>query len=50
MGKKRKIDYTLTECEDERLVFRFYPRQSSCHSFGDKPPTSLLLVLHFQKK
>lgn len=40
MGKKRKIDYVLMECKDKRLVFRFYPRQSSCHSFGNNPPAS----------
>lgn len=38
MGKKRKIDFILKQCENERLIFRFYPRQSSCHSFGDEPP------------
>lgn len=40
MSKKRKIDFILKEENDERLIFRFYPRQSSCHSFGDKPPKS----------
>ena len=40
MSKKRKIDFILAQSDDERLVFRFYPRQSSCHSFGDEPPKS----------
>lgn len=38
MSKKRKIDYIIEQADDERLIFRFYPRQSSCHSFGDEPP------------
>ena len=40
MSKKRKIDYIIEERYDHRLIFRFYPRQSSCHSFGDEPPKS----------
>ena len=40
MGKKRHIDFMLHKDEDSTIIFRFYPRQSSCHSFGDKPPTS----------
>ena len=39
MKKKRKIDYIIREEDDERLIFRFYPRQSSCHSFNEVPPT-----------
>lgn len=38
MSKKRKIDYIIEQTDDERLIFRFYPRQSHCHSFGDEPP------------
>lgn len=38
MWKKRKIDFVLYEDSYEKLIFRFYPKQSSCHSFGDKPP------------
>lgn len=39
MNKKRKIDFILKDNSDtERLIFRFYPRKSSCHSFGDEPP------------
>lgn len=40
MSKKRKIDYIIEERDNRRLIFRFYPRQSSCHSFGDEPPKS----------
>lgn len=36
--KKRKIDFTIEDNEYEKIIFRFYPRQSSCHSFGDEPP------------
>lgn len=39
MGKVRKIDFILYEDKDEVLIFRFYPRLSSCHSFNDIPPT-----------
>ena len=39
MWKKRKIDFVLYEDDDEILIFRFRPRQSSCHSFNEKPPT-----------
>lgn len=38
MSKKRKIDYIIEQEDDARLIFRFYPRQSSCHSFGNEPP------------
>lgn len=38
--KKRKIDFVLKEDEDDIFIFRFYPRSSSCHSFGSVPPTS----------
>lgn len=37
--KKRKIDFILYEDADDMIIFRFRPRQSSCHSFNDKPPT-----------
>lgn len=40
MYKKRKIDYILEQDDDERLIFRFYPRRSSCHSFRNEPPKS----------
>lgn len=38
MKKKRKIDFIIHEDEDEKIIFRFYPRQSTCHSFVDEPP------------
>ena len=38
MGKKKKIDFVISEDELSKTIFRFYPRQSSCHGFGDKPP------------
>ena len=38
MSKKRKIDFVLEESDTSKLIFRFYPRQSSCHSFVDEPP------------
>ena len=41
MSKKRKIDFILKDNEFEKIIFRFYPRQSTCHSFGDEPPKSL---------
>lgn len=40
MSKKRKIDFILEEDEDSKLIFRFYPKRSTCHSFNDVPPTS----------
>jgi hypothetical protein len=40
MNKVRKLDFILSDNEYETVVFRFRPRQSSCHSFGDKPPKS----------
>lgn len=39
MKKKRKIDFVLNDNSlFGKTIFRFYPRQSSCHSFGDEPP------------
>jgi len=38
MYKQRHIDFIIFEDEDEKIIFRFYPRQSSCHSFGANPP------------
>lgn len=40
-NKKRHIDFLLEDYDDERLIFRFYPRQSHCHGFGDEPPTDV---------
>lgn len=38
--KKRKIDFIIKDFKDSRLIFRFYPRKSTCHSFNDIPPKS----------
>ena len=35
---KKKLDFILEQDEDERLVFRFHPRSSHCHSFNETPP------------
>lgn len=40
MNKIKKIDFVIRDNGDEQIIFRFRPRQSSCHSFGDDPPTS----------
>lgn len=37
---KQKIDFIIYDEKDERLVFRFYPRRSHCHSFNENPPQS----------
>lgn len=39
--KEKNIDFIIKECDDERLIFRFYPRQSSCHSFNYEPPKTV---------
>ena len=36
--KRKKIDFVLNEFDNEILIFRFYPKSSSCHSFGPVPP------------
>lgn len=38
MAKKRKIDFVLEENDGEKLIFRFYPKKSTCHSFDKNPP------------
>lgn len=38
--KRRKIDFVIHDNSFDKLIFRFYPRQSHCHSFGDEPPKS----------
>ena len=38
MKKKNKIDFVINESDYKKIVFRFLPRQSSCHGFGDEPP------------
>lgn len=40
MNKINKIDFVLHDDKYEIIIFRFRPRQSSCHSFGKNPPTS----------
>ena len=40
MKKKRKIDFILKENNHYKIIFRFYPRSSTCHSFNDEPPKS----------
>ncbi len=39
MGKKSKIDFIIHEDDFKKIVFRFLPKQSSCHSFSELPPT-----------
>lgn len=38
MKKARKIDFLIYEDSFSKTIFRFYPRQSSCHSFNETPP------------
>jgi hypothetical protein len=40
MYKVNKIDFILQDDEHETTIFRFRPRQSSCHSHNENPPTS----------
>ena len=35
---KKKIDFNIYESDTYRMIFRFYPKQSHCHSFNNKPP------------
>lgn len=35
---ERKLDFIIDDNSQERLLFRFYPRQSHCHGFGEKCP------------
>lgn len=37
---KKRIDYIFNEEENERKIFRFYPRQSHVHGFGEECPQS----------
>lgn len=39
MKKKHRIDFILYENDYSKIIFRFFPQQSNCHSFGDTPPT-----------
>lgn len=36
--KVRKIDFVLYENYREKVIFRFHPRKSRCHSHNDTPP------------
>lgn len=40
MRKKRKLDFIIEDRDDYRLIFRFYPKSSTCHSFNENPPKS----------
>lgn len=40
MKKKHRIDFTLYENNYSKVIFRFFPQQSNCHSFNDAPPTT----------
>lgn len=35
---RKRFDFILEETDTHRILFRFYPRRSSCHSFDDNPP------------
>ena len=37
--KVEHIDFIIKEDEYEKIIFRFLPRESHCHSFSDEPPT-----------
>jgi len=38
MKKKRKIDFVMRDFKDDRLTFRFYPKNSSVHGFDNGSP------------
>jgi len=43
--KKKYLDFVLKEGKDVygykyKRIFRFFPRESTCHSFNDEPPKS----------
>lgn len=40
MNKVGQIDFILHENEFSKLVFRFLPELSHCHSFNEQPPKS----------
>ena len=40
MRKKHRIDFTLYANDYSKIVFRFRPDLSNCHSYGDVPPRS----------
>lgn len=35
---RRNIDFIINSDFSEKLIFRFKPQESHCHSFDDKPP------------
>ena len=40
MKKKHRIDFTLYENDYSKIIFRFRPDISNCHSFNDELPKS----------
>jgi len=40
MTKRKYIDFSIYDRDNEKVIFRFYPEESNCHSFGDEPPKS----------
>ena len=36
--KLKEMRFTIKTGEYEDVIFRFFPRDSHCHGFGDKPP------------
>lgn len=36
--KKENIDFILKEDYNSKIIFRFKPRESTCHSFNEVPP------------
>ena len=40
MKKKHRIDFTLYENDYSKIIFRFRPDLSNCHSHNDKTPKS----------
>jgi hypothetical protein len=35
---KQKLDFIIKENDFEKIIFRFYPRRSHCHSHNEHPP------------
>ena len=38
--KIKEMRFVLESTEHDETIFRFYPKDSHCHSFGDEPPTN----------
>ena len=36
--KKEYLDFVLYDDEHSKIIFRFLPRESTCHSFNHEPP------------